>query len=128
MRQFQFLATGVLICAACAAPIAAAEELPPCDPTLRPTEFKGVIELSRDCRLEGRVTVSFTIKVNGRTTNIVIESFRAGEHRRADYCVSDYARAYIRGSRFPARDQACQHVMTIDFTGKTHLERNGSAR
>ena len=119
MRPFQLLATGVLVGAACVAPIAAAEELPPCEPTLKPTEFKGTIELSRDCRLEGRVTVSFTIKANGRTTSIVVESFRAGEHRRADYCVSDYARAYIRGSRFPARDQACQHAMTLDFTDKT---------
>ena len=86
---------------------------------MKATTFRGPVALIENCRFESEVIVSFTVKANGRTTKIVVETVRGSNGKRSDYCVSDYARSIVRGSQFPKRDQACHHVMTFHFADKT---------
>ncbi len=119
MRRLELLAIGALFGLASTALVVAADDLPKCEPSLRSTEFTGPMVLDQNCRLAGEVIVSFTVRANGRTTNVVVETVRATGRNHSGYCVSDYARALVRGSRFPKRDQACHHVLTFNFADVT---------
>lgn len=118
MQHLKLLALGTLIGAISVTPVVAADDLPPCDSSLKAERIASPLVLTEECPFQGEVVVSFKVKANGRTTNIVIESVRAGQGKPPKYCVSDYARAFVQGLRFPKRDRACQHVMPFSFTDK----------
>lgn len=118
MHRLKVLALGALIGALGAAPIVSADELPPCEPALKAKRIASPLVLTEECPFRGEVVVSFRVKTNGRTTNIVIETVRAGQGKAPKYCVGDYARAFVQGFRFPKRDAACQHVMAFSFSDK----------
>ena len=119
MQHFRSLTLGALIGAVCATPCVSADELPPCEPSIKAKHNASPLVLTEECPLQGKVIVSFRVKANGRTTNIVIETVRAGEGKAPKYCVSDYARALVQGFRFPKRAADCQHVMAFNFSDKT---------
>ena len=110
------LTVGVLIGAFGAVPIVSADELPACEPSIKAKRVASPLVLREDCPLQGKVVVSFRVKANGRTTNIVIETVRADGGKAPKYCVSDYARAIVQGFRYPKRDADCQHVMAFSFS------------
>lgn len=118
LQQFRSLALGTLIGAFVVTPIVSADELPPCDPSLKAQRVASPLVLTEECPFEGKVIVSFRVKANGRTTNIVIEMVRGDQGKAPKYCVSDYARAFVQGFRFPKRDADCQHVMAFSFSDK----------
>lgn len=118
MQHLKLLALGALIGAVSATPIVSADELAPCEPSLKATHIASPLVLTEECPFQGEVVVSFRVKANGRTTNIVIETVRAGQGKPPKYCVSNYARAFVQGFRFPKRDEDCQHVMAFNFSDK----------
>ena len=118
MQHLKLLALGALIGAVSVTPIISADELPRCDPSLKAKRIASPLVLTEECPFQGEVVVSFRVKANGRTTNIVIETVRAGQDKAPKYCVSDYARAFVQGLRFPKSDGDCQHVMAFGFSDK----------
>ena len=116
MQRFSFLTLFTMLASLSAAPIlTAGTELPPCEPSLRYTEIAGPFTLNEDCYFEGEALASFTVKANGRTTNIVVKNVRAARGDRYRACLGDYARSLVSGFRFPKRDQACYHTMPLTF-------------
>lgn len=118
MQQFRLLALGALLGTVSLTPIASADELPACEPSLKAKRVASPLVLTEECPFQGKVIVSFRVKANGRTTNIVIETVRGDQGKAPKYCVSDYARAFVQGFRFPKRDADCQHVMAFSFSDK----------
>jgi hypothetical protein len=120
VQRSRLLAAHTLLMSLAAAPILAEEaKLPACEPSIRATEFAGSLSIIEDCHFEGEAVVSFTVKANGRTTNIVVQNVRAARGDRYRACLSSYARTLIQGYRFPKRDQACHHVMPLTFGTKS---------
>lgn len=77
MQRLRIPALSALLATAGATPMVAASDLPPCEPALKATRLVGPVVFVQDCPFEGEVIVSFTVKANGRTTNIVVEAVRA---------------------------------------------------
>lgn len=118
MQHVRLLALGALIGVVGVTPIVSADELPPCEPSLKAKHVASPLVLTEEYPFQGEVVISFRVKPNGRTTNIKIEAVRAGQGKPPKYCVSDYARAFVQGFRYPKRDAACQHVMAFSFSDK----------
>ncbi len=116
MQRRKISALTVFVGIMTTAPIAVANDIPPCESTIRPTEVRGPGVVIERCNPTGEARVSFAINVDGRTSDIVVESVQAVEGERFNSCLSEYALDAVRKVRYPVRDNACRHTIPVRFS------------